>query len=79
MNGSDRIVFPEFEYVITFEINHVVTYTQYDLFKNQSGQYVTVATDLENNHKTVVFYRNYKHLASVFSTDFTEIEMLIWR
>lgn len=79
MNEEDKIIFPEFKYVQSFDVNSIATKTRFDLYKNEAGQYITVNNDIECFHKSVMFYRDYEHLTSVFKEEFTELEMLYWK
>jgi len=79
MEEPDKIVFPEFQYIQSFEVDWGLIRYRFDLFKNVSGQYVTLQTDMDHFHRSVMFYRDYTHLASVFDEDVSEIEMLYWK
>jgi len=79
MEDSDKILFPEFQYLQSFEVDCGLIKYRFDLFKNVSGQYVTVQTDMDHFHRSVMFYRDYEHLTSVFEEDVSEIEMSYWK
>jgi len=63
MEATDKIVFPELEYVQSFEIDMGLIRYRFDLFKNVSGRYLTVQTDVDHFHRSAMFYQDYEHLA----------------
>ncbi|MGQ8336283.1 hypothetical protein ACUNWD_06995 [Sunxiuqinia sp. A32] len=79
MEEKDIIIYPEFCYIHSFKLELVEAKIKFDLFKNKTGQYIVVSSNLEQHDKSVTFYRDYDHLSSVFKEEFTEIEMLYWK